>query len=572
MGMKKTILTFAAVAVLVFAATCATFAFASGAPSAVSELPIKQLGSRQCYCYTVKSGDTVYGVAHRLGLTREQIVNFNPSAADGLKAGQQLYFPVDFFAGDKHQDQTGALQKQRIHIVQKDETVFGIARQYGITVDSLIAMNPAAERNICPGMQLTVAKHCGSVESEGDSEAVPVTPDDGRATTMPVHPERQVVTPGNDGEGNCGRAQNSTAAVDADTAGVVLFLPFMLNEEKPGKTAQQVTEFYRGFLQGLTEAPAGSRPLKVSVFDTENSDEAINRILASEKNIENAAMIIAPDNKSHLAILGRYGQQHGVKVLNSVTVRDSTYLTNPWVMQGSIPTDQMYRLAIQDFVVRYDGLTPVILVNENGRNDKQPFVDMLTETLLAKGIHPLTVTYNGSLLAEDISAQLGEEAASQQFVFIPRSGALTEYNKFATALEKHASAIAPAGGSLTVYGYPEWVTFLGDAKTSLRTLGATIYSRSFADENSAGLTVFNDTFGELYGRQPSAGVPSQALLGHDTARYVLQALSSNDFGIPVRGLQSTYRLVQTPQAAGLVNQSLYIIAFRPDGQDEITIL
>ena len=52
------------------------------------DLPVRTVGGRQYYVYKVHRHDNVYGVANLLGLTRDDIINNNPAAAQGLKEGQ----------------------------------------------------------------------------------------------------------------------------------------------------------------------------------------------------------------------------------------------------------------------------------------------------------------------------------------------------------------------------------------------------------------------------------------------------------------------------------------------------
>ena len=59
------------------------------------DLPVRKIGGRQYYVYKVHRHDNVYGVADLLGLTRDDIVSNNPDAAQGLKEGQELVFPVE---------------------------------------------------------------------------------------------------------------------------------------------------------------------------------------------------------------------------------------------------------------------------------------------------------------------------------------------------------------------------------------------------------------------------------------------------------------------------------------------
>ncbi len=61
------------------------------------DLPIRKVNGKEVYCYKVKNKETVYGLSKKLGVTREEIVRYNPSASDGLKKNMMLFFPVEEF-------------------------------------------------------------------------------------------------------------------------------------------------------------------------------------------------------------------------------------------------------------------------------------------------------------------------------------------------------------------------------------------------------------------------------------------------------------------------------------------
>ena len=62
------------------------------------DLSTKKVNGRVFYVYKVKKNETIYGVSKTLGLTRDEIVRHNPTAADGLKKGMTLYFPYEEYS------------------------------------------------------------------------------------------------------------------------------------------------------------------------------------------------------------------------------------------------------------------------------------------------------------------------------------------------------------------------------------------------------------------------------------------------------------------------------------------
>lgn len=122
----------------------------------VDNLPRKDINGTSYYYYEVQPKETIYSISHKLGISRAEIERCNPAVADGLKAGQVLYFPVE---GDS---------PARTHIVKAKETVYGISKLYGITPSQLTAWNPSAVDGIRVGQILYVSEPVVSVAKADD--------------------------------------------------------------------------------------------------------------------------------------------------------------------------------------------------------------------------------------------------------------------------------------------------------------------------------------------------------------------------------------------------------------------
>ena len=111
-------------------------------------LPKTQIGGMEFYRYDTSGGESIYDIAAKLGITKDYIIKNNPDAADGIADGMTLYFPVE--------NNANAAAAANVHVVEQGETLYGLAKKYGVTVDALIAANPGSENGIKTGQKLNI--------------------------------------------------------------------------------------------------------------------------------------------------------------------------------------------------------------------------------------------------------------------------------------------------------------------------------------------------------------------------------------------------------------------------------
>ena len=115
-------------------------------------LPQTTIGGNKYYYYETQSGESIYDIAARLGVTKDDIIKNNPDAADGIVPGMRLYFPVD----GKAAPAPATSSSNTIHVVEQGETLYGLAKRYGVTVEELIAANPGSDNGIKIGQKLNI--------------------------------------------------------------------------------------------------------------------------------------------------------------------------------------------------------------------------------------------------------------------------------------------------------------------------------------------------------------------------------------------------------------------------------
>ena len=96
--------------------------------------------------YVVKAGDTLYSIANKYGITVNEIKELNNLNGDVLSVGQKLIV--------KPSDADTNLSDY--YIVQKGDTLYGIANKFGLTVDNLKDINNLSSNNLSIGQKLLI--------------------------------------------------------------------------------------------------------------------------------------------------------------------------------------------------------------------------------------------------------------------------------------------------------------------------------------------------------------------------------------------------------------------------------
>ncbi|MCK3685409.1 LysM peptidoglycan-binding domain-containing protein [Maribellus sp. YY47] len=94
--------------------------------------------------HKVVSGETLYSISKKYGVTESDILAVNP-AAKNLKAGEVLSIPVkkeETSVAPVQQPGKEFSEKYFEHIIESGETLWGIARKYDVSEDELKAFNP----------------------------------------------------------------------------------------------------------------------------------------------------------------------------------------------------------------------------------------------------------------------------------------------------------------------------------------------------------------------------------------------------------------------------------------------
>ncbi len=488
------------------------------------KLPVTIVNGRECFYYQPQSSsETVYGLSKRLGLTREEIVAYNPGAGDGIRKNMTLYFPVADF-------------RDRIEIeAEHSEAV----------------VQPFQSEALRP---VDMPAQVASETAQKDEEYRWVEKLEPDNTLKPVKVRLEIKP----------EDRNTLTSYT-----IAVLLPFALEAEEPGRQAKIATDFYKGILIAADTLSNRGDTIFISAYDT---SAGLDDVLARPE-VKQASVIVAPEDANFISSALRAGVNG--YILNTLNFSDSLYLTEPQVVQTAVPHSAMYRKAVDNIISSLSsGVIPVIISNAEGRNDKEAFTTYLRERFAKSGIDYRELAYDGTLTTADLESLALPSRA--KIALIPSAGSIGEFNRFSHALNTFRTANPEM--EISLFGYPEWTTFRGDAQDMLHTLGATIYSRFNDDYTSFSARCIADDFIRWFDIPMIESIPSYGLLGYDLGCMLIKNLRSNKgnfnprYPSEFRGIQSTFRLVQAGEDGGYVNDALYIIHYLPLTGTDVKIL
>jgi LysM repeat protein len=128
---------------------------------------VETINGKVFVIHKVGEKETLYGISKRYGSTVDAVLQYNPTASSGLEIGQILKVPYVVKTVTKAQTGGGIT-----HVVAEKETLFSIAKAYGVTVDELKQWNSLSGNALSLGQELVIRKRNTSTGTNVQSPPV----------------------------------------------------------------------------------------------------------------------------------------------------------------------------------------------------------------------------------------------------------------------------------------------------------------------------------------------------------------------------------------------------------------
>lgn len=490
-------------------------------------LPVEEILGTEYYVYEVKKGDSLYGIAKKHGWDINELTRLNPEASHNFSKGLKLYYPAEG-------------QGKKTHIVKKGETIYSVARLYGVPLDRLYAENPETVKGLKVGEEIIIPIYNESNNIRQEENVTEVAAIDDNISIEIAN-----------------EINEATDSLEIKLPIEKVFEGVRMALVLDDPTSKKDIDFTRGVLIALSRFKNVPYKINFKVFD---GGQSVND-LSTALEIFEPNIIISTADKAFPVFLADFGNTNNVEVLNVYDLKNDLYEENPSLVQ-LLPPSSVYNQKVSDQIYKENKNRKLILVGDTDPNDAIA-QDLLR--LFGENAESMTLEEFGSI----------EPDIMEQILIYSYASRREDISDFLTNMETIADN--NPGLDFRVAGRPSWIAMIDEYGDRYKQNYVSIPSRIWLDEESKDWKTFLEEYETLFNGVPVRSIPNFAASGYDIGVYFIPrlfGLNGQNIGyLPkINLLQGDINLSKTGSSEGYINTTSYLLQFKPAGNPEIKVI
>ena len=319
--------------------------------------------------------------------------------------------------------ETACAQVQKIkelHKVKRKETIFGIARDNGLTIDELINANPEMK---APGYELR----------KGDYIKIPFPPD---------HPELE-------GDNQQPKMPAKPAA-DRDMRNREIRVGVMLPLHNDNGDGKRMTEYYRGVLMACDSLRISGISTDIRAWNVAEQTD-IQKVLKDPKAAE-CDLIIGPLYTKQVKALGDFAEKNDIRVLIPFSINSNEVFDNGNIFQVFQNGNQTNNSYVYRFYQRFKDSHVVIIDCNDSTSTKGSFT-----TVLRRKLEQENGTYSITNLKSSEAKFKQSFSTTKHNVVVLNTSRSQELNVAFAKL--NGLLMTTPTLKISMFGYPEWLMY-----------------------------------------------------------------------------------------------------------------
>ena len=432
--------------------------------------------------------------------------------------------------------QTSTIRGQ--HKVKKKETIFGISREYGLTIEELIKANP--EMNM-PGYELKKGMILNIPYSKAEMEAAEA------AKAAQAAQAR--------------KAEEVARAAADDVRNREIRLGIMLPLHNINGDGRRMTEYYRGVLMACDSLKKQGLSVDVHAWNTAE-DGNIYKVL-EDPAAAKCDLIIGPLYSKQMDALSAFVTKHDIRLVIPFSINAPQLTTNRNIFQVYQSPTEQNEVIIARFIERFKNYHTVVVDCNDSTSKKGIFTFGLRRQMEQRGMD--AVVTNLKSTEANFSKAFSRTKPNVVILNTGRSQELGVAFSKINGLKANEPEL-----DITMFGYTDWLLYTRTYLENFYKYNTYIPSVFYYNPLSVGTQRFERKYRQNFRSDMQSSLPRFAITGFDHAYFFLKGL--HKYGKSFNGAEGMfgYPPVQTPLKferygnGGLRNRTMMFIHYQPE--------
>lgn len=422
--------------------------------------------------------------------------------------------------------------------VKKKDTIFGIARQYGISIPELMEANPEMKAE---GYEL----------KKGDYVFIPFT------TQSDQSPQNNP---------NVQNSQNAQSTRKATSR--IVRIGVMLPLHNVDGDGNRMVEYYRGLLMACDELKQQGVSTDIHAWNV-NIDSDVSQALADPAAAQ-CDLIFGPLYTHQVRPLAEFCKARNIRLIIPFSINGDDVARYNQIFQVWESPDKLNNSAIESFIKRFGNAHPVFIDCNDKTSKKGVFTFALRNRLDTRSIRYSITNLNSS---EELFAKAFSRTQPNVIVLnTDRSPELT------VALSKLESLnLREPKIKMSLFGYTEWLMYADYNMAKYCMFDTYIPSYFYYNVAQSRTRTLEQSYRRWFHTDMQTALPRFAITGYDHAMFFVQGFAQK--GKAFRGTpgESRYVPMQTPLrfkqigTAGMQNEFFQLVHYTPKGNVESVV-
>jgi ABC-type branched-subunit amino acid transport system substrate-binding protein len=490
------------------------------------------IGEDRYILHTVQKNQTLYSIARFYACTQEEVLAANKHISGVIKKGMVLKIPDHTYL--KPPSAKNSDDKFLNYLTVSGDNFYQLKLRYGVDEAELLKYNPELKEGLKAGSMLRIP-----IKSRVEVAATEPPADKTPPLESPVP---------------------FKAKDPAQTMHVGLYLPIsaaITDSLKPSAKTLSFLAFYQGALMAVDQLTKTGMKVKLYVYDTEKSSSNVESLVKKPEFLS-LDVLIGPVYPENQRIISELSAKNRIPMVSPLSTEDKYTKSNAWYFQVN-PVKKLRIEATADYILKEFTKDDIFfLEGGSGSSDTRQIREYISEK---NGNSESAASH---LKAYNIWTKGVGELESQLSVDKPNILVMADHNEVSVSVAMNRLTLLSKKYPLILIGVQEFTRMQSIETENLHSVNLRYLSTYFVNYNLPSVSSFVENFKGEFGTEPSLF----AFQGYDVTTFFLKSLNREEKlprMIASTGktslLHTSYHFTKLADFGGYTNDSFTVVEY-----------